>query len=201
MNGLRGTAVGLSLGALLCGCSVFSPRPDPSRFFTLTPIADPPAATGVLAGRVLGIGPITFPPYLDRPEIVIRLGPNEVSSARSDYWAGSLANQFETTLSQNLQSLLGPSAVEISPWYAGAEPDVALEVDVLQFEAAADGQAHLRARWRLRKGASRGAQRAAETNLAHAAAQDPGSAVAALGDLLGQFSREIADAVRALPSG
>jgi len=201
MSRLRGTAVGLSLGALLCGCSVFSPRPDPSRFFTLTPIADPPAATGVLAGRVLCIGPITFPPYLDRPEIVIRLGPNDVRSARSDYWAGSLANQFETTLSQNLQALLGPSAVEISPWYAGAEPDVALEVDVLQFEAAADGQAHLRARWRLRKGASRGAQRAAETNLAHAAAQDPGSAVAALGDLLGQFSREIADAVRALPSG
>jgi uncharacterized lipoprotein YmbA len=185
---------------LVSGCSILSPRPDPSRFFTLTPLAEPGPNPGALAGHVLGIGPITLPQYLDRPELVTRVGPNEVRSAAFDYWAGSLAKQFETTLSHDLQALLGPSSVQTSPWYAGARPDLIVEVDVLQFERAVDGQAHLRARWRLRKGSSAEVQRAGESNLAHPAAEDAGSTVAALSELLGQFSRELADAIRTSPA-
>jgi uncharacterized lipoprotein YmbA len=199
MNALHRYGARLALGLLfVAGCSVLSPRPDPSRFFTLTPIGEPGTSPGALAGHVLGIGPITLPPYLDRPELVTRVGPNEVRSAAFDYWAGSLAKQFETTLSHNLQALLGPSSLQASPWYAGAQPDLVVEVDVLQFERAVDGQAHLRARWRIRKGASGQLLRAEESNLAHPAEGDAGSTVAALSELLGQFSRELADAVRAL---
>jgi uncharacterized protein len=196
MSGRRRGAL-LAFGLLLaCGCSVLSPRPDPSRFFTLTAIGEPGTNPGVLAGHVLGIGPVTLPPYMDRPELVTRVGPNEVRSAAFDYWAGSLAKQFETTLSHDLQALLGPSSVQSYPWYAGAQADVVIEADVLQFERAVDGQAYLRARWRLRKGKSGEVLRAGESNLAHQAAPDAGSTVAALSELLGQFSRELADAVR-----
>ena len=201
MSGERRCAARLVLGLLLVsGCSVLSPRPDPSRFFTLTPIGEAGPNPGALAGHVLGIGPITFPPYLDRPELVTRVGPNEVRSAASDYWAGSLAKQFETTLSHDLQALLGPSSVQSYPWYAGGQPDLVVEVDVAQFERAIDGQAHLRGLWRLRNGKSGTVLRAGESNLAHLAAQDAGSTVAALSELLGQFGRELADAARALPS-
>jgi uncharacterized protein len=196
MNGRRRRAAWFPLVLfLVVSCSVLSPRPDPSRFFTLTPIGEPGANPGMLAGRVLGIGPVTFPPYLDRPELITRVGPNEVRSAAFDYWAGSLAKQFETTLSHDLQTQLGPSSVSTYPWYAGAQPDLVVEVDVLQFERAVDGQAHLQARWRLRKGKSGEVLRAGESNLAHPAAPDAGSTVAALSELLGKFSRELADAV------
>ena len=201
MSGGRRCGARLFLGLLLVsGCSVLAPRPDPSRFFTLTPLGEPGPNPGALAGHVLGIGPITFPPYLDRPELVTRVGPNEVRSAAFDYWAGSLTKQFEATLSHDLQALLGPSSVQTYPWYAGGQPDLVVEVDVVQFERAIDGQAHLQARWRLRNGKSGAVLRAGESNLAHQAAQDAGSTVAALSELLGQFSRELADAVRALPS-
>jgi uncharacterized lipoprotein YmbA len=200
MSGGRRCAARLVLGLLLVsGCSILSPRPDPSRFFTLTPIAEPGPNPGALAGHVLGIGPITFPPYLDRPELVTRVGPNEVRSAAFDYWAGSLAKQFETTLSHDLQALLGPSSVQSYPWYAGGQPDLVVEVDVAEFERAIDGQAHLQAGWRLRKPSGE-VLRAAETKLARPAAGDPGSTVAALSELVGEFSRELADAVRALPA-
>ena len=196
MSGGRRCAARLVLGLLLLsGCSILSPRPDPSRFFTLTPIAEPGPNPGALAGHVLGVGPITFPPYLDRPELVTRVGPNEVRSAASDYWAGSLAKQFETTLSHDLQALLGPSSVQSYPWYAGGQPDLVVEADVAQFERAIDGQAHLRALWRLRK-ASGEVLRAGESNLARSAAPDAGSTVATLSELLGQFSRELTDAIR-----
>lgn len=184
------------IAALLAGaCSALAPRPDPSRFFTLTPIADAPPAAGALSGRVLGIGPITFPRYLERPELVTRVGPNEVRNATSDYWAGSLAKQFESTLAQNLQNLAAPASIVIYPWYASTPPDVIVEIDVIQLERATDGEAHLVARWRMKKGRPATVVRAAESTLLRPAAADPASTAAALSELLGQLSREIAGAM------
>jgi len=186
----------LGLG-IFAACGILAPRPDTSRFFTLTPIAvGGDAFSAPLSGRVLGIGPITLPQYLDRPEIVARIGPNEVHQATSDYWAGSLEKQFVGTLSQNLQILLGPSSIVEHPWYAGNPPDVAVEVDVLELERnATDGQAHLVARWRIRKGTT--LARGSESKLTRPTTEDAPSTAAALSDLVGQFSRELADALKA----
>jgi uncharacterized protein len=192
---VRVVSPGVFVAALFTACSVLEPRPDPSRFFTLTPIADVPAVRPASPVRTLGIGPITFPRYLDRPEIVTRVGPNEVRNATSDYWAGSLAKQFETTLAQNLQNLVAPSSMVTYPWYAATAPDVIVEIDVVQFERAADGQAHLVARWRVKNSQAARIARGAESSLSRPAAGDPASAVAALSELLGELSRQIAAAI------
>jgi uncharacterized lipoprotein YmbA len=190
----RDRVLWVSALAILTACSVLAPRPDPSRFFTLTPILEAPSASAALRGRALGIGPITLPPYLDRPELVIRVGPNEVRNSQFDYWAGSLKKQFESTLAHNLQILLSPSSIVFHPWFVATQPDVVVEVDVLEFERGPDGQAHLAARWRVRKGAQ--VVRAAESRLAEPTAEEPASMVAALSKLLDRFSREIAEAVK-----
>jgi hypothetical protein len=57
-------------GLSLAGCGAFSPRPDPSRFFTLSSLpqvaqASPKNSTGS-EKMFLGIGPVKFPGYLDR---------------------------------------------------------------------------------------------------------------------------------------
>jgi uncharacterized lipoprotein YmbA len=192
-----GSTVALTAALLAGACSALTPRPDPSRFFTLTPITDAAAAPGAVSGRILGIGPVTFPRYLDRPELVTRVGPNEVRNAVSDYWAGSLAKQFESTLAQNLQALLSPSSIVTFPWYSAAEPDAIVEIDVRQFERATDGQAHLVARWRVKKGHPAAVTRAGEFALSRPAPDDPVSTAAELSDLVGELSREIAAAVRA----
>src|SRR5206468_7895243 len=82
------------VGLSLAGCGTFSPRPDPSRFFTLSSLpqmaqASPKDSTGP-EKMFLGIGPIKFPGYLDRQEIVVRSGQNrlevsEPTSGRNPY--------------------------------------------------------------------------------------------------------------------
>ena len=55
---------------LVAGC--LSPRSDPSQFFILTPMNGSAAGVGgALSNVAVGIGPVTFPTYLDRPQMVI----------------------------------------------------------------------------------------------------------------------------------
>jgi uncharacterized lipoprotein YmbA len=200
---LRGLAFLPAVGALLvaaaiASCSVLTPRPDPSRFFVLAPL--PEAASPATGNHVssLGVGPILLPRYLDRGEIVTRVGPNEVKPAVFDYWAGSLSHQFQTVLTQNLQTLVHADRVQTYPWYAGAAPEFVVEVDVQRFEPSSDGRAELAARWRLRKGSALATLRAGESSLTHPLnSLEPQAAAVALSGLLDDFSRELAEAILA----
>src|SRR5437016_14333836 len=76
------------VGLSLAGCGTFSPRPDPSRFFTLSSLpqvaqASPKNSTGP-EKMFLGIGPVNFPGYLDRQEIVVRSGQNRLEASETD---------------------------------------------------------------------------------------------------------------------
>jgi uncharacterized protein len=187
----------LAISSMLVGCTVLAPRPDPSRFFVLSPLGAA-AQPGASQAASLGVGPIRFPHYLDRPEVVTRVGPNEVRPAEFDYWAGSLSRQFETVLAENLQTLVGAERVQIYPWYAKAAPDLAVEVEVIRFEASSNDRVELAARWRIRKGSQLEALRTGESALSGAAgAGGPGAAAEALSGLLGDFSRELAQAILA----
>lgn len=181
-------------------CTVFPSRPDPSRFFVLTPMAASSDAAAALDASV-GVGPLTFPTYLDRPELVTRVSANEIRRATFEFWAGSLAEQFKTTLAQNLQTLVGGGPIRTFPWYAAAAPELAVEVDVRSFEPATDGQAHVAARWRIRKGADQKILAGADFDRARAlAGTAPEQAAAALSEILGELSSEVAARLRALPA-
>lgn len=180
-----------------CGWTPFTPRPDPSRFFVLTALGDAPAVDTARMPS-LGVGPVTFPRYLDRAEMVTRVGANEVRPAAFDFWAGSLPRQFEGVLAQNLQMLLGVDRMEIYPWYAGMTPPLVVEADVQRFEASSAGSVQLLVRWRIRKGSQSEVLRSGESSMSHpVGGSDPGSAAAALSGLLADFSRELAAAIRA----
>jgi uncharacterized lipoprotein YmbA len=130
--------------------------------------------------------------------MVTRVGPNEVKPAVFDYWGGSLSRQFETVLAQNLQTLVQADRIQMYPWYAGAAPDLVVEVDVQRFEPSSDGRVELVARWRVRKGSGLGTLRAGESTLTRSVSGgDPEAAAVALSELLGDFSRELAQAILA----
>src|SRR5512147_1114381 len=110
----------LLISFLLSGCGNFSPRADPSRFFTLTAIAQPaaPAAkeSSNPGGVSLGIGPIRLPGYLDRQEIVTRVSPNRMDLSEYDQWAEPLETNFNRVLGQNLAILLPINRLVFFPW-------------------------------------------------------------------------------------
>src|SRR5574342_626514 len=111
MNRLINAAITLGfIGSLLAGCGTFSPKPDPSRFFTLSSL--PQVEESVVKnsasqnGVFLGIGPIKFPGYLDRQEIVVRSAQNRFDVSENDRWAEPLDENFTRVLAQNLSVLL-----------------------------------------------------------------------------------------------
>jgi len=87
---VRIAAVGLSLA----GCGTFLPRPDPSRFFTLSSLPQVEQASlknpTTPEKMFLGIGPIKFPGYFDRQEIVVRSAQNRFDVFEIDRWAETL---------------------------------------------------------------------------------------------------------------
>jgi uncharacterized protein len=183
------------------GCGVLSAKPDPTRFYLLAPITDatPAGATGL----VIGLGPIVLPPYLQRPELATRVGPNEVRFREFDRWAGSLPSQVASVLGEDLRLSLGTDRIVPFPWYSGTALDVVVEIQVFRFELDRDGQVHLSAHWRLKDPAHSTDLKAADADLREPVGTGGADAtVAALSRVLGQLAHEIAEAVVATrPSG
>jgi len=193
---MRHRIAAVALLGLLPAC--LGPRTETSRYYTLP--ADRPAA-GAAAAPVgsLGLGPVTLPPYLSRPEIATRLGPEQIAYATSDRWAAPLDELVARALAEDLRARMAAGEVVRWPWPLGAPPDVSASVDLLRFEADAAGGATLEARWTV---TPRGrALVTGETRVRERGAPgDTAGSVAALGRALGLLARDIAAAARA-PGG
>jgi uncharacterized lipoprotein YmbA len=182
----------VALLAVVTGC--LSPRTETSRYYTL-PDASPPPTAAAPVGSV-GLGPVTFPPYLLRPELATRLGPERIAYASSDRWAGPLDELVVRALSEELRAGLPARAVTRWPWPLGAPPEVAVAVDLLAFEADAAGGASLAARWTVTRPGM--APVAGETRVREAGkAGDVAGSVSALGRALGVLARDVSAAARA----
>src|SRR5262245_59454821 len=110
-------SVGLTLGAVvLLSLAVGScGNTQPTRFYVLRAIADQPAAVPA-KGIAIGIGPITLPQYLNRPQIVTRVSGNQLAVAEFDQWGGDLNDNVTRALATNLSSLLETDRVFLFPW-------------------------------------------------------------------------------------
>ena len=182
---------------LLAACSLLAPRPDPSRFFVLDAMPAASATAGVGARRsntlLVGVGPLTFPSYLRRTELVTRLGPNRVTFSDTARWAEPVETSFSRVLSRNLSLMLGTDRIVGYPWLLSARPDYAVAIDVLHFERTANGDGDLAAHLTFsdREG------RVVDARDVHVLERAQGSgmdgSVAALSTALVRLSREIAD--------
>src|SRR5262247_789000 len=119
-----GAAVLLSLA--LGGCS----NTPPTRFYVLSAVADQAAAIPG-KGPAIGIGPITLPQYLNRPQIVTRVSGNQLAVAEFDQWGGDLNDNLARTLAANLSSLLETDRVSLYPWKDEAPIDEQVTIDVV----------------------------------------------------------------------
>lgn len=177
--------------ALLAGC--LGPRRDTSAFFILSPTPAPAAGTPVPVS--IGLGPVTLPGYLDRPQIVTRLSDNQIALAESDRWAEPLADDLTSTLRDNLAALLPQSSYVAYPWYESDAPDFAVALEVRRFESDAAGGVVLEATWRLTRGDAVVGGR--DVHIEEQAG-GPGrvAAVAAQSRALGELSGQIGTAIR-----
>jgi hypothetical protein len=193
----------IALAALLsAGCA----STPPSTFYVLTPLPEAAERPAPLAGGGLavGLGPVTFPEYLDRPQIVSRSGDNRLTVDELQRWGGSLQDDFPRVLSQNLGHLLGTSRVLIYPSEVRLPVDFRVTAEVLAFEADPAGEARLRVRWTVLDPYTEAVLAVRETGYrsqAKTTGQESGkeAIVAALSENLGAFSRDLAVVLRTLP--
>src|SRR5690349_17069101 len=82
--------------ALAAGCSPLAPHPDRSKFFILSPLTDVSTSVGATSNSALtvGIGPIDFPDYLRRLEVVTQTSTNELDLSDEKRWGEPLDKNF-----------------------------------------------------------------------------------------------------------
>jgi hypothetical protein len=122
---------------------------QPTRFYTLAGLPDAPseAMPAHTSDLMVGVGPVTLPAYLDRPQLVTRAGSNRMVLADFDSWAEPLDGLFARVLADNLALLLGTDEVLLLPQRRPMPLDYQVEVDVARFDVDAEGNANLDARW------------------------------------------------------
>jgi uncharacterized lipoprotein YmbA len=201
MSAWRTTAVrraaALAVVVLLGACAAVTP----TRFYTLS---SEPGEPALLPTRevAVGVGPVTLPEYLNRPQLLIHDSSNRITLSDFDNWIEPLDGLFARTLAENLSRLLESDEVLATPQRRPFRPDYQVGVDVTRFDLDGGGGAVLEARWWLL--GARGdqvLQRARSRIVEPAAAGDRAADVRALSMALGGLSREIAAALVAEAGG
>jgi uncharacterized lipoprotein YmbA len=195
----KGLLICLLVSFIPAGCSFLDPKPDPSRYFALTSLPRTGQAAQVAAETnplALGIGPIKFPGYLDRQQLVTRISQNRFAVAENDRWAEPLEENFSRVLSQNLSILLQTDRVVTYPWERNQRPTHQVQVEVLRFEPNAEQMVELWARWSITESTKKTVI-VRESYLTHSVKDKSTEAsVAALSEAVGRLSQEIAASIR-----
>lgn len=198
MTMLRGWRAMLAI--LLLGSLGACIAAQPTSFYTLSSEVErrPPSAGRSL---VIGLGPITLPPYLDRPDIVTREGPNEMRLAEFHRWAEPLEPLLARTMAQNLYTLLDTKDVILLPQRRDTPLDRVVEVEVGRLDADEAGQVVLDARWWVYRGDGETLLASGHSEAVEQGAPPPDYAaiVAAMSRAVAAVSRDIAGAVRGAP--
>ncbi|MCB1120015.1 MAG: membrane integrity-associated transporter subunit PqiC [Verrucomicrobiae bacterium] len=126
--------------------------PQPTHYYTLEPVE---AATTSNRGEAITIGldRIEFPDYLDRKEMVIRTGRNQMRFTENDLWAERPSESFQRILSLNIERQASvPVEVFGLPWPDHSEPAWIVYLDVQSFEGlnSANPEISLEVSWSIR---------------------------------------------------
>lgn len=128
--------------ALLCLSLLACSKSGTTRYYLLEGKSNNQAGEDVeLDSRtIIGLGPVNFPDYLKRSQIIIRDNSTEISMLDSHRWAEPLEENFLRVLVQNLIAL-NPSARVIGyPSRHWSEVSQQVIIDVHRFDSDTGGE-------------------------------------------------------------
>ena len=135
---------------LLAACST---TPE-VRYYTLNPSFEmqQDISEAVSGDHVaVGLGPVVFPKFLNRPQIVIRQSPNRVKVSEFHRWASPLQGDFLRVLAKNISILLPMSRVAVYPWKDQYSPTYRIKLNVEQFDGQFGKHVILDVTWSVAK--------------------------------------------------
>ena len=179
---------------VLAGCS--SPM---ASFYTLSVGAAPETAAPAPAESKssIAVGLVTVPAIVDRPQLVVRVGANQVAVLEQHRWAEPLKSEIPRVIADNLAKLLGTTQVSAYPQSAGDNAEYQVQVDIQRFESTLGGTVVIEALWSVRRfpdGQPKTGRSLVQESTGGGAGYD--ALVAAHSRALATVSRDIAAAIR-----
>jgi uncharacterized lipoprotein YmbA len=178
----------------LTGC-LGSPR---ETYYTLSAGAavNPATSASGESAYSIAVGSITLPEVVDRPQFVLRTGPNEVSIVELHRWAGPLRSEIPRIIADNLAAELNVKRVAAHPQSAGDNADYRVLVDIQRFDSAMGESVTIDALWTVKR-VSDGVLRTGRSTARESGSGGSYDALAAAHSrALATISREIAEAIR-----
>ena len=145
----------------------------------------------------IGVGPVQFPKYLDRPQIVTRSGRNQIAIADFDQWAEPLKNNFTSVIAENLSILIPDKRFVVFPWAVNTPIQNQVLIEVTRFDGELGGDSLLVARWSIL-----GPDKKQISTGRNSSFREPSNGsgfkgtVSAMNQILDELSREIAAALK-----
>jgi uncharacterized protein len=167
-----------------------------THFYALSPTQD--AFTGSPSTVSVAVGPVSIPEALNRPEMVVQVGPNQVALDELNQWAAPLQTDIQRVLMENLARLLGTPRVSRFPQGSIADPDFRVQIEVMRFESALGVAALVDALWTVRGKGEK------DVRNGHTTAREPlrdksyDALAAAHSRALGTLSRDLAETILTL---
>jgi len=180
------------LAVALAGCTLLTgPTVEPTRFYVLTPIALEAPTRATLA---IGLGPVRFPGYLDRPQMAVRVDANRIDYLETARWAEVLKDNFSRVLASDLGRLAGIDQVVVFPWYRTQPLAYTVSIEVSRFERQPGDEVALVGRWTLLDGKTAAPLASNLVDLRRPAAT-PDATASALSEVTAELAEQIADAM------
>jgi len=180
-----------TLACLTAGCG----STPPSHFYTLAATATPAATPSSLA---VAVGPVSVPAVVDRPEIVVSAGPNQVWLDEFNRWASPLQDNLSRVIVENLTAEIGTPHVTLFPQTLSTDADYRVAIEVQRFESSPGEAALIDAVWTVRR------TKDGKTQTRRTTAREPlrvkgyDALAAAHSRALARLSQDIAEAVLAM---
>jgi uncharacterized protein len=191
---LRLALVTVLIGIATCpGCGT-SPA---ARFYSLTSRnLDTVSQTG--AAFRIAVGGVAVPEIVDRPQIVLRQGANQVTIAEFARWAEPLKYQVPRAIAENLTVLLNGAQVFVYPKSADVEADCQVLLDLQRFDSTLGDAVTVEVLWTVRLAEGGKIRNGRSVVRESISAEGYDALVAAHARALATVSRDIAKAIESL---
>jgi uncharacterized lipoprotein YmbA len=132
---------------LLAGCAK---GPPPNLYMLDLPFSAEMA--GIEKGVAVGVGPVEFPQYLDRPQIITRDGVHRLQASEKHVWAEPVKISASRVLVVTIAAALDSNRIYLMPRRVRTTLDWRVMIDVGRFDGAIGGDVLLAVRWSLYRG-------------------------------------------------
>jgi len=174
------------------GCSLLSPKPDPTRFYELTAVTYGPTTNPRTEAKTIVLS-VDVAGHLQNPSLVQRLAPNQISYFSFDQWAQPLGDGVTQVLRTDLTQATGWPVLNATQSYVIREV-YRVEIQLRRLDILPDQRVQLTASWLIRTNLGGDKLKQGEYQQERIYAADATSlqgAVAVFSELLGELSQAL----------